>query len=154
MKAPLRIKNTHVPAPVPNLVRAGFISALVLLVVQVLWCMVWESQAAPLRPGGTWLILKGLPLLFWVPGLLRCRVRTLQALTLAILVYLLEGLTRLFSDLPSTRWAAGVAALNALVLWIVCLYTIRRERRTRLVGSIAAVDAAATLKLPTMDERL
>ena len=133
----VRLHQTALSGPAPT-VRGGYIGSLVLLLMLVLWCMVWESVAAPLRPGGTWLILKGLPLLFWVPGLLRQRIRSLQALSLVVLAYALEGLTRLFSDLPATRWAAGVASLNAVALWVVCLYTIRITRRRQSPDTAAA----------------
>ena len=46
----------------------GAISSLLAL---LLWCVLWEIWFAPLRPGGTLLFLKALPLAFAVRGVAR-----------------------------------------------------------------------------------
>ena len=38
--------------------------AIISLISLLLWCVVWEIWFAPLRPGGTLLFLKALPLAF------------------------------------------------------------------------------------------
>ncbi|HAF54285.1 MAG TPA: DUF2069 domain-containing protein, partial [Thauera sp.] len=48
------------------------ISSVALLSLIAL-CVVWEGWLAPLRPGGSWLMLKALPLLPAVFGVLRGR---------------------------------------------------------------------------------
>ncbi|MBM3355478.1 MAG: DUF2069 domain-containing protein, partial [Betaproteobacteria bacterium] len=41
-------------------------------------CVAWELWLAPLRPGGSWLVLKALPLLAPLFGVLRGRRYTYQ----------------------------------------------------------------------------
>ncbi len=47
----------------------------------------WEVWLAPLRPGGSFLVLKILPLLVLLPGLLEKRLRSKQVLSMLILLY-------------------------------------------------------------------
>ncbi|MEY3484831.1 MAG: hypothetical protein RLZZ586_554, partial [Pseudomonadota bacterium] len=61
----------------------------------ILLCIVWEWFISPLRPGGSWLILKALPLIILLPGLWRAKVYTMQWGTMLILVYTTEALVRL-----------------------------------------------------------
>lgn len=75
-----------------RLTSAGALMALILL------CLAWELWLAPLRPGGSWLGLKALPLLFPLPGILRGRMYTHQWASALALVYGAEGLARWWSD--------------------------------------------------------
>ncbi|MDR2881404.1 MAG: DUF2069 domain-containing protein, partial [Azoarcus sp.] len=74
-------------------VRLECVSLLALITL----CLLWEGWLAPLRPGGSWLILKGLPLLPAVSGVLRGRRYTSQWLSMLVLLYFLEGVVR-FND--------------------------------------------------------
>jgi uncharacterized membrane protein len=69
----------------------------VALLTLIALCVLWEGWLAPLRPGGSWLILKALPLLPAVPGVLRGRRYTSQWLSMVVWLYFLEGAWR-FND--------------------------------------------------------
>ncbi|HEY8606774.1 MAG TPA: DUF2069 domain-containing protein [Noviherbaspirillum sp.] len=71
---------------------AGSLVALILL------CVAWELFLAPLRPGGSWLVLKVIPLLLPLRGVLKRDIYTMQWSSLLILLYLAEGLVRATSD--------------------------------------------------------
>ena len=68
----------------------------------------WELFLAPIRPGGSWLVLKVLPLMAALPGVLRGRRYTVQWSTLLIWLYAAEGATRAYTD-------AGMGAMLALI---------------------------------------
>ena len=53
------------------------VSSVALLALIAL-CVIWEGWLAPLRPGGSWMMLKALPLLPAVFGGLRGRRYTSQ----------------------------------------------------------------------------
>ena len=53
---------------------------------------------APLRPGGSLLVLKVLPLLIPLTGILRGRVYTYQWASMLILAYFAEGIVRARTD--------------------------------------------------------
>ncbi len=86
------------------------ISSVVLLSLIAL-CVVWEGWLAPLRPGGSWLMLKALPLLPAVFGVLRGRRYTSQWLSMLSLLYLTEGVVR-----ASDPGLMGVFALIEVAL--------------------------------------
>ncbi len=83
----------------------GAVSALLALIVLA---VVWELFLAPLRPGGSWLVLKVVPLLIVLRGVLRADNYTLQWSTLLVWAYFTEGAVRAASD-------AGLSAQLALV---------------------------------------
>lgn len=79
-------------------------------------CIAWETILAPLRPGGSWLMLKAVPLLFAVFGLLRGNRYTYQWASLFILMYFAEGLVRAWTDaLPSRACAIAEIALSLII---------------------------------------
>jgi uncharacterized membrane protein len=60
--------------------------------------LAWELWLAPLRPGGSFLALKSVPLLAPLPGILRGRRYTYQWSSMLILAYFAEGVTRAWSE--------------------------------------------------------
>lgn len=102
------------------------------LIALIFLCLAWEGWLAPLRPGGSWLILKGAFLLIPLFGILRGKRYTYKWLSLFIQFYLLEGLTRATSDSGLSQWLAmGETALATIVFVIAILYI----RATRLPGT-------------------
>lgn len=107
---------------------AGILIALIAL------ALAWELWLAPLRPGGSWLALKALPLCLPLAGILRGRRHALQWASLLILLYLLEGALRAVSDAGASRWfALGEAVLAGAFLLAALLYV--RARRPRLTAA-------------------
>ncbi len=53
---------------------------------------------APLRPGGSWLALKVLPLCIPLAGLLKNRMYTYRWVSLLVWLYFTEGVVRAWSD--------------------------------------------------------
>lgn len=77
--------------------------------------LAWELWLAPVRPGGTSLALKVVPLLIGLPGIVRGRLRSYQVWSMGILGYLCEGLVRAVSDTgPSAQLAIVEIALSAV----------------------------------------
>lgn len=73
----------------------GAVTSLVILCV---WLLAWEIVIAPLHPGGSLLALKVLPLLLPLRGVLKRDLYTLQWSSMVILLYLIEGVVRAWSD--------------------------------------------------------
>ncbi len=93
------------------------ISSFALLALIVL-CVVWEGWLAPLRPGGSWLILKAVPLLPAVFGVLRGRRYTSQWLSMLSLLYFTEGVLR-----ASDPGLMGVFALIEVALSVILFFS-------------------------------
>jgi uncharacterized membrane protein len=89
------------------------------LIVLIAWCVAWEMLVAPLKPGGSWVALKALPLLIPLAGVIKRDVYTLQWSSMVILLYFTEGVVRGYSDTDpkSSFMAWGETAL-------VCVYFV------------------------------
>jgi len=72
--------------------------ASVSLIALILLCLAWELWLAPLRPGGSLVALKALPLALPLPGVLAGRRYTYQWSSLLILAYFAEGATRAWAE--------------------------------------------------------
>lgn len=105
----------------PRLFHGGAIISLVLL---ILWLLAWEIWVAPLRPGGSLLALKALPLLVPLHGVIKRDLYTLQWSAMVILVYFTEGVVRAWSDAqaPSRFMAGGEAVLVCVYFACALLY--------------------------------
>ena len=68
------------------------------LVALIGLCLAWELWLAPLRPGGSLVALKALPLTLPLVGILGGRRYTYQWASLLILAYFAEGVTRAWSE--------------------------------------------------------
>ena len=88
------------------------------LIALILLGLAWEAFLAPIRPGGSWLVLKVLPLLAALPGVLRGRRYTVQWSTLVIWLYAAEGATRAYTDAGvGVGLALGELALSLAYFW-------------------------------------
>ncbi|HMS05863.1 MAG TPA: DUF2069 domain-containing protein [Burkholderiaceae bacterium] len=102
--------------------RAWAVASLIALIVL---CLGWELWWAPLRPGGSWLALKALPLCLPLPGLLKNRMYTYRWLSLMVWLYMTEGLVRATSEGPPGSWLALAEVLLCLILFVACTLHIR-----------------------------
>ena len=87
------------------------------LLALILLCLAWELWLAPLRPGGSLIALKALPLLLPLPGILRGRRYTFQWSSLLILAYFAEGATRAWSERGLSQLLAGGEIVLSLVFF-------------------------------------
>ena len=94
------------PAPALRLAASASLLALIAL------CLAWELWLAPLRPGGSYLALKVLPLTLPLPGILRGKRRAYQWSSMLILAYFAEGVMRAWSE----RGAAQALAAAEIAL--------------------------------------
>ena len=136
---------THPPAPpsspLPAIARSRALAVGSLLALIAL-CLAWELWLAPLRPGGSWLVLKVLPLTIPLAGLLKHRMYTYRWLSLMVWLYAAEGAVRMTSDTSSlSAWLAGLELLLCIVLFVACTWHIRTRLRAAGKEAIAA-DAA------------
>jgi uncharacterized membrane protein len=103
-------------------------SAIVSLIALIFLCLLWESVLAPLRPGGSLLLLKALPLLAPLFGILRGWVYTYMWTPLLALFYFGEGVVRGWSDSASVQPLALAEIGLAVVLFASCVWYVRTVR--------------------------
>ena len=92
-------------------------------------CVLWEWLLAPIRPGGSWMVLKALPLLIPLPGLLSAlpkRRYTYQWATLFIWLYFTEGVVRAWSDVtPASQTLAAIQVALCMVFFFAAVSYVR-----------------------------
>ena len=121
--------------PYQLIATAAFIDLFIL-------CVAWEWFISPLRPGGSWLILKAIPLLFAIPGIWRGNVYTMQWASMLILLYITEGLVRIL-ETGANFWMAALETTIATV-GFVCLLMFLKPIKARAKAAKKAL--AATKK--------
>jgi len=110
-----------------------FVASASLLALIAL-CVLWEAWLAPLRPGGSWMMLKAVPLLPAVFGVLRGKRYTYQWLSMLSLLYFTEGVLRV-SDPGLTATLAGIEIVLSVLLFLSTMLYARntapsRQRKT------------------------
>jgi len=104
-------------------------ATVALLAALVLVEISWEWWLAPLRPGGSWLVLKVLPLLAPLMGVLRGRRYTFQWSTLLVWIYAAEGAMRTYTDTGLSARLAFAEALLSIAYFSAAVAYVRATRR-------------------------
>ncbi|KAF7963476.1 hypothetical protein AWV80_09225 [Cupriavidus sp. UYMU48A] len=114
------------------------------LVALMLLCIAWEWFLAPLRPGGSWLVIKFLPLLLPLRGVLTRNRYTMQWSSMLILLFFTEGLVRATSDrAPSSTLAWAEVALTLLFFFSTILYLRPYKRRAKAIKAGTSAHSSA-----------
>jgi uncharacterized membrane protein len=100
--------------------------------------LAWELWLAP--TGQRTLVVKVLPLLIPLPGLLKLRLYTYRWVSLLVWLYFIEGIVRATSGTGLGAALAWGQTLLCLGLFVACLLQVRRRLRPR---SAPAGDSAA-----------
>ena len=115
--------------------RAIAVSSLVGLMVLG---MLWEMWLAPLRPGGSWLVLKVLPLTIPLAGLLKNRMYTYRWVSLVVWLYFTEGVVRAWSDKGLSATLAGIEVLLCISLFVAVTMHVRTRLKAAGADAIEA----------------
>ena len=108
--------------------KAAQVVALAVLLALILLCVAWELWLAPLRPGGSLLALKALPLALPLAGILKGKRYTYQWSSMLILAYFAEGATRAWSEKGLSQALAFGELLLSLVFFAAVVSYARRTR--------------------------
>jgi uncharacterized membrane protein len=113
------------------LTRLAYLASCGSLIALVLLCLAWELWLAPMRPGGSWAVLKVLPLLLPLRGILAGRRHTYQWASLFIWLYFIEGAVRAWSDRPPAQYFAIAEVMLCLVFSAAAGWHARRTAGSR-----------------------
>ena len=109
-----------------NLSRWLAVGSLVALVVL---SVAWELYLAPIKPGGSLLALKALPLCVPLAGLLKNRMYTYRWVSLLVWLYFTEGVVRAYSDRAPSSYYALLEVFLCLTLFAACALHVRLRLR-------------------------
>jgi uncharacterized membrane protein len=87
--------------------------------------LLWELWLAPIRPGGSWLALKVLPLCIPLAGFLKNRMYTYRWVSLMVWLYFAEGATRAVSDRAPSNYLAMIEVVLCVMLFAACALHVR-----------------------------
>jgi uncharacterized membrane protein len=119
-------KTPSVGVASTRVVAVGSLLGLILL------GLAWELYLAPLRPGGSWLALKVMPLCIPLAGLLKNRMYTYRWVSLMVWLYFTEGVVRAYSDRSPGNLLALLEVLLCLSLFAACVLHVRLRQRTEV----------------------
>ncbi len=105
--------------------------SIVSLIALIFLCLAWELWLAPLRPGGSLLVLKTLPLLLPLMGILKGRRYTYQWAPMLVLAYFTEGVVRAWSDAGLSAWLAGAETALSVVFFFAAIYYAKLSAPSR-----------------------
>ncbi len=124
------------PSPQPSPTRGeGVLSPLRIgagssLIALIFLCLAWETIFAPLKPGGSLLMLKAVPLLLPLFGILKGKRYTYQWASMFILLYFTEGVVRAWADTGLSAKLALVEVALTLLFFICAIYYAKLTRHT------------------------
>jgi uncharacterized membrane protein len=115
--------SSATPSATPDRVTAitrivAVTATIALIALSIGWELVWA------RTGRGTLVWKALPLVLALPGLLKHRMYTYRWLSLAIWLYVAEGVVRIADRAPS-NWLAGIEVALSIVLFTACATQVR-----------------------------
>lgn len=113
----------------PDTQQWRYYGALASLIALIALGVAWELELAPLRPGGSWLALKVVPLLLPLRGILKRDIYTLQWSSMLILIYVAEGLVRATSDHGLSATLGWVEVALSTVFFLCTLFYLRPYKR-------------------------
>lgn len=98
-------------------------AALACLLLLIAVCMATELWLAPVRPGGSWLVLKVVPLLLALRGFLYGRRYTFQWMSLLVWLYFTAGVLRAWGDRGNAALlGCAESGLSLLLFALSCAF--------------------------------
>lgn len=108
--------------------RAAYLASCGTWVALIFLGLAWELWLAPLRPGGSWLVLKILPLLVPLRGILRGSAYAQKWATLLVWAYFAEGVVRALSDRGASATLGAAEAALSLAFFAAAVTALRSSR--------------------------
>ncbi|MFZ5555354.1 MAG: DUF2069 domain-containing protein [Pseudomonadota bacterium] len=95
------------------------------LVALIALTLAWELWLAPIRPGGSYLALKAVPLALALPGIVSGRRYTYQWAPMLVLFYFAEGVVRAWSESGVSAALATAQIALSLAFFVAAIVFAR-----------------------------
>lgn len=99
--------------------------AIFFIIAMSIWCILWEGHLAPIGKDSSLLILKGLPIIIPIFGLLRNSIKTYQYTLLLLLPYFIEGVFRGYAENGIHRLMAIGEIIISLLIYMSLLAAVK-----------------------------
>ncbi len=120
------------------------LTSVVCLLGLIMLCTAWELVLAPLRPGGSWMAIKALPLMLPLAGVLRHNIYTLQWASMLVLLYFTEGVVRAWSEYGVSAALASTEIFLSTVFFFCAIFFIRPYKKMAKKIALEAIAKAST----------
>jgi uncharacterized membrane protein len=100
------------------------------LIALIILSLAWEGFLAPLKPEGSTLVLKAVPLLLPLFGILNGRRYTYQWASMFILIYFTEGAVRAWADQGLSAQLALIEVILTTTFFACSIYYAKLTRKT------------------------
>lgn len=101
------------------------------LIALIALSVVWELWLAPLKPGGSLMALKALPLVMPLGGILKGRRYTYQWSSMLILGYVAEGATRAWAESGLSQQLAFIEIAFGMLFFTAAVSYARATQARR-----------------------
>jgi uncharacterized membrane protein len=116
----------------------------------IVLCILWEAVLAPIKPGGSWAVIKVMPLLFALKGIWQARNYTMQWSSMLIMLYFMEGVVRL-NDKGLSAYLAGLEIVLSLIAFFALLAYLKPLKKVAKIKK-AEAELAKKLKEKQLEE--
>ncbi len=121
-----------------HLIKTLRLGASISLIALILLCIAWEGWLAPLKPSGSQLILKAVPLLLPLLGILKGHRYTYQWASMFILFYFTEGAVRAWADTGVSAKLAAVEIVLSVIFFTCAIFYARVTRYYKKSPNLSA----------------
>jgi uncharacterized membrane protein len=111
----------------------------------IVLCILWEAVLAPIKPGGSWAVIKVMPLLFALKGIWQARSYTMQWASMLVMLYFIEGVVRL-NDKGLSAYLAGLEIVLSLVTYFALLAYLKPLKKVAKIKKAEEALAAKQLE--------
>lgn len=108
------------------------VTALILVLSMIFFGISWEIWLNPIKPNGSMLWAKILPLVMALPGLYRGKIYTFQWLSLLVWFYVCEALVRVYTDQTIEIILSIIWFLMSLALFLVIWRGIKILKKQKI----------------------
>ena len=121
-----------------GLIKSLKLGASLSLIALILLCIAWEGWIAPLKPSGSQLILKAVPLLIPLFGILKGHRYTYQWASMFIFFYFTEGVVRAWADAGVSAKLAGIEIILTVIFFTCAIFYARLTRSHKKSANLPA----------------
>lgn len=104
------------------------LGASISLVCLIFLLCCWELFLAPFKNHSSWLVLKIVPLLISLMGILKGRVYTYKWTSMLILIYFIEGAVRSYADGGLSSSIAMIEVFLTLIFFLCATFYVKVSR--------------------------
>ena len=112
-----------------NTIQKLRLGASLSLIALIILSLAWEGVLAPIKPEGSKLVLKAIPLLLPLFGILNGRRYTYQWASMFILIYFTEGAVRAWADQGISAKLALIEALLTIIFFSCTIFYAKLTRQ-------------------------